>query len=180
MQKGLIQIISYLNKLFKELKITWAIFAGVAVYLYGGSRKPNDVDVLIGLEDIARLSHFCKVKIQNIRSNRIEVQKICFDRVEVVSYMKFRRNGQIILFSFDDEMKKIRLILLSGIKIPVLSPEDNVIFKAIFQKEVPKGIHDIYAIARNQKLDRNYLQLRAKICNAEDIVIPFLVKIGVY
>ena len=61
--------------------------------------------------------------------------------------------------------------------MPVISVEDNIIFKAILQRSDKAGKHDIEHIRdmlKHEKIDLEYLRKRIRQCNAEKRVIPLL------
>jgi predicted nucleotidyltransferase len=74
-------------------------------------------------------------------------------------------------FFFDDEMiERIDSKELLGIEVPVLSVEDNIVFKAIHQRGEDVGKHDIDDIRcmiANQKIDLKYLERRIRKSGSE-------------
>jgi len=81
-------------------------------------------------------------------------------------------------FFLDNEtVERINWIDLLGVRVPVMSVEDNIVFKAVLQRGEDKGKHDledIKSMAAHEKIDLAYLQKRVMKSNADKRVIPLL------
>jgi predicted nucleotidyltransferase len=74
-------------------------------------------------------------------------------------------------------MKRVKRKQFFGVAVPVISVEDNIIFKAILQRGEEEGKHDIDHIKdmiKHEKIDLEYLRKRVKQCKAEKRVMPLL------
>jgi len=164
MQKGKIaraSLYEVKNKLI-ETGICWIIFAGAAAHCYGSMRKVTDIDILVGVEDLEK----AKNALRNVED---------FD---IVADLKINTNQGICLFFLDKEMvERAKWKKLFGISVPVISVEDNIVFKAILQRGEDKGKHDIEDIrcmAMNENVDLEYLRKRVQKCHAKKRVEPLL------
>ncbi len=73
--------------------------------------------------------------------------------------------------------ERIKLKLLSGVNIPVLLVQDNILFKAILQRgeaENKFDVEDIRDRGNHEKIDTAYLKRRMKKYRAEERVLPLL------
>ncbi|MCJ7430515.1 nucleotidyltransferase family protein [Candidatus Bathyarchaeota archaeon] len=169
MQKGKIARSSLYEVKSKlvETGIHWVIFAGAAAYCYGNRRKVTDVDILVKIEDLE--------KARNALKNT--------EGFDIVADLKIKTNQGTCLFFMDKEMvERAKWKKLFGMSVPVISVEDNIVFKAILQRGEDKGKHDIEDIqhmAANEKIDLEYLKKRIKKCYAEKRVKPLLTLLGI-
>jgi hypothetical protein len=73
---------------------------------------------------------------------------------------------------------------LRGARLPVVSPEDNVVFKAILQRGPEQGKHDLEDLqtllaAVGAGLDRDYVRRRAALCGGLARVQDCLARMGI-
>lgn len=145
--------------------VRWAVFAGAAAYCYGSKRKVTDIDILVA----------------NVDFKRAEAVLRDIGDIDVVADLKV--NGETCLFFMDEEMEeKIRWRKLFDVDVPVISVEDNVIFKAILQRTEKEGKHDLEDIrfmVKNEKIDAEYLERRIQKYHAEKRVKPLLRRLGI-
>jgi len=162
---------------FNVSRVKWAVFAGTAAYLYGGEREPTDVDIIIAKEDFKRAAELFNVEVTG-ESFSFYIGGVDF----ILGDLKMNIEGKIFRFFMDQEMiERIQNKRLDGVEVPTLSPEDNIVFKALLQRGEKKGKHDIQEIidiARNQKLDMGYLMKRAGLCNGKARVCQLLQELG--
>lgn len=103
--------------------------------------------------------------------------------VDVVADLKIKVNGETCPFFMDEEIEeKIRWRKLFNVDIPVISVEDNVIFKAILQRTEKEGKHDLEDIrfmVKNEKIGAEYLERRIQKYHAEKRVKTLLRRLGI-
>jgi len=74
-------------------------------------------------------------------------------------------------------MEKAEWKMLFGVKIPIISVEDNIVFKAILQRGEDEGkfdIEDIKSMIDHTEVDLQYLKRRIQLSKAEKRVMPLL------
>jgi len=132
--------------------IRWGVFAGAAAYCYGSRREVTDIDILVRVEDL----HEAKIALKNIN----------IDCIDVVANLEIQTNHGNFRFFMDDEMvERIRWKQLFGVSIPVIPVEDNIIFKAIAQREEDQRKHDLEdlrCMIENEEIDLKYLEKRIR------------------
>lgn len=140
--------------------INWVIFAGSAAVIYGADRPITDIDILISSADGAQAAElFPGCKVCHGRDGRIEAVKLPdFDLIAGLS------NGYRL--DVDNEMlHRIRREKIYGVNVPVISPEDNILIKAIWGRGPEVGKHDWEDVeamlSYNRRLDWDYLCGRA-------------------
>jgi len=147
--------------------IQWVIFAGAAAFCYGSKRKVTDIDILVRTDDLEK----AKSILNDIGG---------FD---VGAGSEIATSEGTCRFFLDPEMiERKQWRQLFGVVVPVISVEDNIIFKAIVQRGEAEGKHDIediHDMAANTKIDLDYLERRIKECCAEKRVKPLLKKLGI-
>ncbi len=119
----------------------------------------------------AFLKHYNKIGI--------ETRLACFELdgigVDIVGNCRILERYS---YNPDDEMfKRINLIEFCNKSVPVISPEDVFLFKALCQRDVNVGKSDVVdaiAINRKNKLDIEYLFERAKNCGGLERVRSFI------
>jgi len=123
--------------------VPWAIFAGAAAYCYGSRREITDIDILVKREDLEK----AKVALQDIDVKGFDV--IASPR-----------------FFLDDEMiRRTNWKKIFGVMVPITPIEDNIVLKAILQRGVDQGKHDVEdmkLMVKNEHLDLEYLWKRAR------------------
>jgi hypothetical protein len=132
--------------------ITWAIFAGAAASCYGSKREITDIDILVRCEDL-----------ETAKTVLTDANALGFD---IGAGAKIKTNEGTCLFFLDDRMiEKLNWKTLLGNKVPVLSVEDNIVFKAILQRGKESGKHDVEDIKvmiAHEKIDLKYLRERIR------------------
>lgn len=164
MQRAVAAKLSVVKARLDEAGVRWAIFAGAAAHCYGSTIEVTDIDILVANADLEKAKSALK-----------DVDQKGFD---------FGAGGTIPTpqgicnFFLDEEaIKRIQCKHFLGVNVPVISVEDNIIFKAILQRSEEEGKHDIEHIAdmvKHEKIDFEYLKKRIRQCNAEKRVTPLL------
>lgn len=176
------------DKTTKDIK--WSLWAGVGAYFYGSGRKPTDIDIITRKSDMQRLAsclnEFVIMQPKVIEKDMFRVPLAKFKvneyEVEACSDITITVEGKEYLFKCDEKLiKRIRKLKVDNIKIPVTSPEDIIVVKAICQRGMERGkydVEDVKGILANQKIDWNYLEERLKITESYDRVYGLLKKLG--
>jgi hypothetical protein len=183
---GLENALNQVSKEFLDKKITWAVFGGLGTFLYGGLRQPKDIDAVVLRSDFEKLnlilkehgaeilhktnysifrSMFSSFKMDNITVD------VCTESEVAIGEKKYNYPIDEVLFS------NIRRKVYFGIEVPVASPEDIILYKALSQRGIEYGKHDVEDIAellQAQKIDFTYLKKRAEQSNAEDRVMSLI------
>jgi hypothetical protein len=148
-------------------KVTWAFFAGFAAYCYGSRRPLTDIDVLVLDREFGKAS---------AALGRIEGVELCRTKPKTIL-------GKTYAMGMDDEMAAhIVRRTFFGIEVPLISPEDNVLLKAISQRGPERGKHDvddIIATALSEKMDVEYLASRIAKFGAEERATSILKKLKI-
>ena len=151
----------------EQVGIKWAIFAGAAACCYGSKREVTDIDILVKYEDLDK----AKSALKDIHLEWIDIGYAHAGN-------EIRTEQGTCLFFLDDKMiKRIQSKKFSGVTVPVISVEDNIVFKAILQRGEEQGKHDIEDVIymmKNEKIDFEYLEKRIQKCQAEKRVRPLL------
>jgi hypothetical protein len=147
-----------------EAGIKWAIFAGAAACCYGSKREITDVDILVRSEDLEK----AKTVLRGVNLKGFDI----------VADGEIKTSQGTHPFILDDKMReRLSWKQLLSIDVPVLSIEDNIVFKAILQrgKESEKhDVEDIQAMVSNAKINVKYLAERVRKFHAERRVNPLL------
>jgi hypothetical protein len=148
----------------QETKVDWTIFAGAAAACYGSHREITDIDVLVRCEELEK----ARAALKDVDTEGFDIG--CGADIET--------SEGVCSFFLDDEMvAKINWKDILGVTVPVMSVEDNIVFKAILQRGEDKGKHDledIRSMAAHEKIDLVYLVKRVKKSNADKRVRPLL------
>jgi rfaE bifunctional protein kinase chain/domain len=136
--------------------VPWAVFAGAAAAVYGASRPLTDVDILVPAaegERVAALFPEAQVK----RSGH---------GVQVVLLPGFDVLVGLTLMDLDAQMAaRLTRHQITGVSVPVIPPEDNILLKAVWGRGAEEGKHDwedVEAMMTHlPSLDWEYLRWRA-------------------
>lgn len=168
--------IKSISLLLKEEDVEGVIIGGLAASLLGRPRFTNDIDlVILDIDD--RLPEFIE-KLQKFGLESRIKDSVDFARQSRMLLMRHKESGINIdismgIMPFEREaVSRSKIESAFGLEVPLPSPEDLIIFKAISKR--PQDLEDIKAIiARNPNLDtdRVLLVIRefADILGAEEI-----------
>jgi hypothetical protein len=163
--------------------IRWAIFAGAAVNLYASGRPTTDIDILTRLPAIEPLVPIFPEG--QLKPHEDGGPTLIVGDVELVPDLILRAESQSYPFILDEEMFARRVWReLHGVRLPVVSPEDNVVFKAILQRGPEQGKHDLEDLqslldAVSAELDWDYVRRRAALCGGLARVRNCLARLGI-
>jgi hypothetical protein len=164
LQKTVAAKLSVVKARLDEAGVRWAIFAGAAAHCYGSTIEVTDIDILVANDDLEK----AKVALK-------EVNLKGFD---------FGAGGTIStpqsvcrFFLGEEAIRRIQRKQFLGMDVPIISVEDNILFKAILQRGEEEGKHDVEHIkdmVKHEKIDLEYLRKRVRECTAEKRVSPLL------
>jgi hypothetical protein len=148
----------------ESLRVPWVIFAGAAAYCYGSEREITDVDILVRCEDLEK--------------TRAALVGLDFQSFDIGCGAEIKIAQSVYPFFLDDEMMdRAEWKELFGVKVPVMSVEDNIVFKAILQRGETEGkfdVEDIKSMIKHTEIDLQYLRRRVQLSKAEKRVTPLL------
>ncbi len=148
----------------EELGIPWVVFAGAAAYCYGSEREITDVDILVRCEELEK----ARAALASVDFQGFDLG--CGAEIEVAQ--------SACPFFLDDEMmEKAEWKMLFNVKVPVISVEDNIVFKAILQRGEDEGkfdVEDIKSMIEQTEVDLQYLKRRIQLSKAEKRAMPLL------
>lgn len=155
------QFIPVLEDVVRSLhEIPFCVLGGVASAAYGRPRLTKDIDVFVRRQDAERaLAGLTEFGFETEHTNPSWIFKGFRDGVLVDVIFKVKSDVY-----FDDEMAaRVRTAEYAGVEIPVLSPEDLVVTKAIAaEEEAPWHWYDALGVLAINELDWEYLHERAR------------------
>ncbi len=161
-------------------QLAWAVCAGAAAHLYGNRRPIQDIDILI---EPGKLPEVVRLLNQQQKVVQFDGQRILWRGIKIFDDLTIRRGREIYPFTLDAEMRsRVRRLPLLGSLVPVLSPEDVALHKALLARGPEEGKHDIAdaaAIVRRQALDYDYVQRRLALMRVNGAAAAMLARIGI-
>jgi len=149
--------------------IPWAVFAGAAA-AYGVTRPLTDVDILVPAAEWTRTAAlFPEAQVKRRADGPVEcLQLPGFDIVAGLRAM-----------DLDAQMaERLMRHEITGVTVPVIPPEDNILLKAMLGRGPEVGKHDWEDIgammAHLLALDWAYLRWRADACRPQQCVLEAL------
>jgi hypothetical protein len=146
-----------IKRRLKQAGVEWTIFAGAAAFCYGSKRVITDIDIL--------------VKCGDLRKAKKALEGIELEGFDIGCGAEIATPQGMCPFFLDDEMiRRIEWRQLLGVKVPVMSAEDNIVLKGILQRGEKEGKHDIEdikSIIAHERIDLEYLECRMRKCHAE-------------
>lgn len=137
-----------------------AIGGALALAFYAEPRATKDVDVNVFVTDAALSPIFDALDSLGASVDRDEASRTARDRGDFVAWKDgYRLDFFVSFHAFHDEVRRrTRVINLAGTALPILSAEDLMIFKVLFDR--PKDWIDITGIAagRRSLLDRDHVR----------------------
>jgi hypothetical protein len=160
--------------------LAWAVCAGAAAHLYGNRRPIQDIDILI---EPGKLSEVVRLLDQQQKVVQFDGQRILWRGIKIFDDLTIRRGRDVYPFVLDADMRsRVRRLPLLGSLVPVLSPEDVLVHKALLARGPEEGKHDIAdatAIARRQMLDLDYIRRRLALMRVNGAAANLLARVGV-
>ena len=156
--------LSLIKDRLDEAGVRWAVFAGAAAHCYGSKIEVTDVDILVANADLDKAKAVLK--------------DVDLEGFDVAAGSDIPTPQGVCCFFLDDEaMKRVQRKQLFGVTVPVISVEDNIVFKAILQRGKEEGKRDVEHIrdmVKHEKIDLEYLRDRIQQCHANKRVMPLL------
>lgn len=160
-----------------ENRVDWLIGGSGCLFLLGGDRIPEDVDILLRdnqhdlVDKIFGIKSFVyQSSLESARNSNPENNH----SIQLTSNLKITVNNEIYDFSITQE------ILNQSVKLGnffLLPPEDVLLIKALLQRGSEVGKHDIEDIQKFKliyKLNSEYLRKRIKYLHAEERIKEIL------
>ncbi len=151
-----------------EAGVVWAVFAGAAASVYGATRPLTDVDILVPLSAgdwVTTLFPEAAV----LRQEDGAAGGVKLPGIDLIAGLTMVEGDAAYTMDLDDEMAARRTRHeISGVVVPVIPPEDNMLLKAVWGRGPEQGKHDwedVEAmIAHLPAIDWGYLRWRAAQC----------------
>lgn len=197
MNENISKAMKKLANAFSGKNVLWCVCAGAAGSFYGVKRNITDLDVLVHPASLLQVTdalqqkgiaikleekeHEVTSKNSDLTSLKVKRAKIVMGGAEVELIFDVSINHKWN-FTADREMyNRINFFWVAGTRIPVSSPEDVIVLKAILQRNRALGkydVEDIMQIMRTTKLDSDYLRRRASKGHAGSRVMPLITKLA--
>ena len=170
--------LAVVQRLLDADKRLWAVCAGAAAHLYGNRRPIQDIDLLV---ERGQLAMVVKLLQSNGKAVQFDGQRIIWRGIKIFDDLTIRRAGTTHVLSLDQPMQaRLRRLSLLGAPVQVVAPEDVVAHKLLLGRGQAEGKHDLAdaeAVVRRQPLDRTYLAERARLLDAETLIMERLAAI---
>jgi predicted nucleotidyltransferase len=152
--------------------LPYAVMGGIAASALGRDRWTHDVDMFVRRQDARPLlRRYAEAGFDVEERDEAWLYKAWRDRVMVD--LIFEVGGGVTEpIAFDEEMRaRVREVTFEGVRMPVLSPEDLVVIKALVHKE-HRARHwfDALGLIRAGGLDWEYLLRRARQRNPRRVL----------
>lgn len=170
------------TKILDSLAFPWAIYAGAAARVYGCERPVRDVDILVPGECKIAVSltfhrtfgeqhldfHTCKVRAKTMK----------LEKIEISTDPRITLSKRTYYFRLDSLMaKRVRRVRLFSVKVPVVSVEDNIVFKLLLQRGFDDrkfDLQDAKVMLFKNRIDLGYLMKRSEIIGATPRIVSGL------
>jgi len=158
--------------------IKFALWGGFAVALYTKSRPITDIDFIV--QDAAQVSAVLGSRLVEDEGERKTEPVPGYEIVGPLVY-EDRATQQLYRLALTTAMLERRSIVdIRGVDLPLMCPDDLVMFKAVFQRGRDRGKYDredILALAKHCDLDLDYIRRMAAAFGVEDRVMPYLTEV---
>lgn len=151
--------LSQIGQSFNEEYILWGVGASIMLNHYGLADKPNDIDILVGIDDIKKVDAILKsvgekkiYEKTDTYSTEYFYEYVINDfDVDVMAGFKINYCDGIFEYIFDkDSISEMKII--NGVQIPLTSLEDwYVIYQLIPNREAKVEIIENYLLLNGIK-----------------------------
>lgn len=147
----------------------WALFGGGAVAVFHPARAIHDIDIIT--LDSALPSVATRLGV-GITCDDFQQPMIRYANSDIYGRLNIRTAAGLCVFEIDEAMRGRIQICWSSVfllSLPVLSREDNIVLKAILQRDAQHGkqdLSDIRILNQAGPLDVDYLAWRIERCAA--------------
>lgn len=159
------------QRLLDEHTAVWGICGGAASHLYGNRRPIRNIDILVSHGTIRTVMELMQAAK---RIGQFDGRRIMWSGVNIFDNLSFRDAEAEHPFTLDLPMiGHLRSMQLLGSRVMVLSPEDVMAHRMLFQRSQEyrtNDYEDVVAIAQRQKLDLDYLKERLRLFNARALL----------
>ncbi|MFO0593517.1 MAG: hypothetical protein U0441_38605 [Polyangiaceae bacterium] len=159
------------RRCLSEAGITHLVFGSAAGAVYGWSRAPADIDVLVQSDSLA------PIRARLPDATPIASNGLLLGEVEIwLAPIVLRFEERACTLPFDDET--LEHSVRHAVFGRVLGPEDQLLIKAALQRSGhgKVDVEDARALVRywGARLDHAYLARRAARCGLTDRLLPFV------
>jgi predicted nucleotidyltransferase len=152
--------------------VPYAVMGGIASSALGRDRWTHDVDVFVRRQDAGQLlRRYAEAGFEVEQRDEAWLYKAWRDQVMVDLIFEVNSHSTDPI-DFDEEMRaRVREVTFEGVRLPVLSPEDLVVIKAVVHKE-HRARHwfDALGLIGAGGLDWEYLLRRARRRNPRRVL----------
>ncbi len=156
------------------------IYAGMAAHIYGSTRTPTDLDLLIDKSDLEPLRKKLPFDGMVVTEKAISIGRL--DIRKCPMRIGDREKGQ--LWQFDNAARKKQIVVnLGGVLMNVMAPEDVVLAKSCLQRGADVGKFDLYDVQNiitnfGAGLDKDYIAQKARQANVLEMSSACLARFG--
>ena len=179
-----LETFSQKNPLLKDIilrlnnaDICYGLFGGTQVWLTTASRETTDIDILVANKDFDKVRSLFLDSVYKEKEigNFLYLPK---HNIEFGSNVSPKVNEVKYLFLLTDPCSENRVkITFPDCELYFLNPTDTILLKAILQRGIEKGKHDledIEALVNCIEIDKDYLQKRFEECGCDERVMKCL------
>jgi hypothetical protein len=158
-----------------ETGVQWAVFAGAAAAAYGVSRPINDIDILVPAVEGERMAKAFP---------EAEIERRANGAVWVLSLQGYDILAGLRQIDLDREMgERLRYREIEGVRVPMISVEDNIAIKAMRGHGAAQGKRDWEDVEEMLRavgaVDWDYLCWRLEQLEPKERVAEVLKRLGV-
>ena len=162
--KSIILLIRKILKISQQEKINLMFIGGIAVSVWGNPRATYDIDIVAQI-DIEKIKDILKIFYKNNFGYDEKKPLKSIQNLQFITLTYPRKKNKIFIDLFivrgdyfQEALKRKRIVKIFDLKIPVISPEDLILYKLLSRRE--RDMDDIRDILSLQKrnIDINYLK----------------------
>lgn len=151
--------LSYIGKKLNDADITWGVGASILLNKFGLINKPNDIDILISIDDIKKADEILKSigekkkweKTSTYSTKYFYEYVINGIDIDVMSGFAVNHKSGVFRYIFDDNSVS-ELKLINGVNIPFTSLEDwYIIYQLIPNRESKVEMIEKYILSNGIK-----------------------------
>ena len=162
--KSIILLIRKILKISQQEKINLMFIGGIAVSVWGNPRATYDIDIVAQI-DIEKIKDILKIFHKNNFGYDEKKPLKSIQNLQFITLTYPRKKNKIFIDLFivrgdyfQEALKRKRIVKIFDLKIPVISPEDLILYKLLSRRE--RDMDDIRDILSLQKrnIDIHYLK----------------------
>lgn len=159
-----------------EAKIAWALSGSGCLFVHGNERRPDDLDLFVRDEDHDRVDQLFAISSIPYRSPLEDVRNshpLNDEKIQITSHLRLMIDGTTYSLSLSQsQLDQRQEAMFHDQSMWLLAPEDVLISKALLQRGVEQGKHDLQDIRDfvtvYPTLNKEYIQSRLKELGAEE------------